>query len=64
MGNEEGSKSSSKKSNLKVNWIKLSDTEKQGVINYTKKYIDQTNNNKFKSENFFNNVFTYISKEV
>ena len=64
MGNEEGSKSSSKKSNLKANWIKLSDTEKQGVISYTKKYIDQTNNNKFKSENFFNNVFTYISKEV
>ena len=64
MGNEPGSKSSSKKSNLKANWIKLSDTEKQGVISYTKKYIDQTNNNKFKSENFFNNVFTYISKEV
>ena len=64
MGNEAGSKSSSKKSNLKANWIKLSDTEKQGVISYTKKYIDQTNNNKFKSENFFNNVFTYISKEV
>ena len=64
MGNEAGSKLSSKKSNLKANWIKLSDTEKQGVISYTKKYIDQTNNNKFKSENFFNNVFTYISKEV
>ena len=63
MGNE-GSKSNSKKSNLKASWIKLSDKEKQGVISYTKKYIDQTNNNKFKSENFFNNVFTYISKEV
>ena len=32
MGNEAGSKSSSKKSNLKANWIKLSDTEKQGVM--------------------------------
>ena len=63
MGNE-GSKSNSKKSNLKASWIKLSDKEKQGVISYTKKYIDQKNNNNFKSENFFSNVFTYISNEV
>ena len=63
MGNE-GSKSNSKKSNLKASWIKLSDKEKQGVISYTKKYIDQKNNNNFKSEIFFNNVFTYISNEV
>ena len=63
MGNE-GEAKSSKKSNTKANWIKLSDTEKQGVISYTKKYLDQTNNNKFKSDNFFKNVFTYISKEI
>ena len=64
MGNEGGSKSSSKKSNMKATWIKLSDKEKQGVISYTKKYIDQANNNKFKSEKFFQTVFTYISKEI
>ena len=65
MGNDEGkSKSSSKKSTTKAEWIKLSDKEKQGVISYAKKYIDQLNNNAFKSENFFSTVFTYISKEI
>ena len=66
MGNDEGSsKSGSKKSNSKkAEWIKLSDKEKQGVMAYTKKYLDQLNNNKFKSDNFFSNVFTYISKEI
>ena len=49
---------------MKATWIKLSDKEKQGVISYTKKYIDQANNNKFKSEKFFQTVFTYISKEI
>jgi len=64
MGNEGGSKSSSKKSKIKANWIKLTDNEKQGVISYTKKYIDQANNNKFKSEKFLQTVFTYLSKEI
>ena len=64
MGNEGGGKSSSKKSNSKAPWIKLSDKEKQGVISYAKKYIDQTNNNKFKSEKFFQTVFTYLSNEI
>ena len=64
MGNEGGGKSSSKKSNSKAPWIKLSDKEKQGVISYAKKYIDQTNNNKFKSEKFFQLVFTYLSNEI
>ena len=65
MGNEGDSKSSNKKSsNIKPDWIKLSEKEKQSVISYTKKYLDQTNNNKFKSENFFQTVFTYLSKEI
>ena len=64
MGNDENSKSSSKKSSKKAEWIKLTDKEKQGVISYTKKYLDQLNNNAFKSQNFFANVFTYISKEI
>ena len=65
MGNEGDSKSSNKKSsNIKADWIKLSEKEKQGVISYTKKYLDQTNNNKFKSEKFFQTVFTYLSKEI
>ena len=66
MGNEGagGKTSSGKKTNSKADWIKLTDTEKQGVISYTKKYLDQTNNNKFKSENFLKTVFTYISAEV
>ena len=64
MGNDENSKSSSKKSNKKEEWIKLTDKEKQGVISYTKKYLDQLNNNAFKSQNFFSTVFTYISKEI
>ena len=65
MGNEGDSKSSNKKSsNIKPDWIKLSEKEKQGVISYTKKYLDQTNNNKFKSEKFFQTVFTYLSKEI
>ena len=67
MGNEGGnqkSSSSSKKFNIKANWIKFSDSEKQGIISYTKKYLDQANNNQFKSEKFFTTVFTYISKEI
>ena len=65
MGNEGGGKSSSgKKSNIKADWIKLSDKEKQGVISYTRKYIDQANNNKFNSEKFFKTVFSYLSNEI
>ena len=65
MGNEGGGKTSSgKKSNIKADWIKLSDKEKQGVISYTRKYIDQANNNKFNSEKFFKTVFSYLSNEI
>ena len=65
MGNEGGGKpSSGKKSNIKADWIKLSDKEKQGVISYTRKYIDQANNNKFNSEKFFKTVFSYLSNEI
>ena len=64
MGNEGNSgKSQSKKGSSKgQHWIKLNDTEKQGISLYIKKFLNDKK--ELRLDNFLTTIFTYISKEV
>ena len=63
MGNEGNSgKSGSKKGSSKAQWIKLSDSEKQGISAYCRKFLGD--NKEFQVNRFLTTIFNYISKEI
>ena len=63
MGNEGNSgKSGSKKGSSKAQWIKLSDSEKQGISTYCRKFLGD--NKEFQVNRFLKTIFNYISKEI